>query len=147
MRSYYHYCRRTWTHFDFDFTTFVDRVLRGAFFPSSWDEHVSSWLGAEIPHFFLIKYEELKADPSCTIGRLAPFLGIAATPDKIEDCIRRSDLASMKDLDSRKPLVPQNPNFIGGQTEDRAAGVEFSEELRWKVSTYSSRAMKLTGYS
>ena len=58
----------------------------------SWGENAGSWLAARShdPGFFLMRYEDLVADATRELMRLATFTGLAASPETIAQAIRRS---------------------------------------------------------
>lgn len=58
----------------------------------SWGENAGSWVAARShdPGFFLLRYEDLVADTTRELMRLATFAGLAASPETIAQAIRRS---------------------------------------------------------
>ncbi|HVP54245.1 MAG TPA: sulfotransferase domain-containing protein [Candidatus Eisenbacteria bacterium] len=69
-----------------------------------WQDHVLSWvrLRAGKPGFRLVRYEDLLADPAKELTNLAPFLGIEATPERIERAVRLSSGSHMQSLEKEQ---------------------------------------------
>jgi hypothetical protein len=70
--------------------------------------------------FFLLRYEDLKAQPVEQLEKLAAFLGAAASPEQIRDAVEFSSYENMKKMETKKTfwlsggrMVPKdrsNPN-------------------------------------
>src|SRR5580704_10245447 len=69
-----------------------------------WQDHVLSWvrLRQGNPGFRLLRYEDLLADPVEELTNLAPFLGIDATPDRVERAVRLSSGSHMQSLEKKQ---------------------------------------------
>jgi Sulfotransferase domain len=67
----------------------------------SWGEHVGSWLATRARHsgFLLVRYEELRRDPASELRRVAGFLGIDATADRVTLAIERSEADRLRKLE------------------------------------------------
>jgi Sulfotransferase domain len=67
----------------------------------SWGEHVGSWLGARAKHpgFLLVRYEDLQRHPANELCRIADFLGIDATTERIALAIERSEANRLRELE------------------------------------------------
>ena len=72
----------------------------------SWGENVGSWLAAsrnsrkfQDGNFLLVRYEDMIADPEAELFRVARFLGIAPTPERIASAVARSSAEQMRKLE------------------------------------------------
>ncbi|SPE44729.1 putative Sulfotransferase [Candidatus Sulfotelmatobacter sp. SbA7] len=67
----------------------------------SWGEHVLSWLATRhnSPDFLLLRYEAMLAEPLHELGKVAPFLGIAATPETLAAAVERSSADNMRKME------------------------------------------------
>ena len=76
---------------------YADRV-------GSWQDHVLSWvrLREGKPSFRLVRYEDLLADPIKEITKLASFLGMHPTPEKVERAVRLSSGSHMQSLEKEQ---------------------------------------------
>ena len=83
----------------------IERYVAERFLPGdldvSWGEHVGSWLGSRMnrPGFLLLRYEDLLQDPSRELSRLASFLGIAASTERLSQAIERSSANRLRQLE------------------------------------------------
>lgn len=67
----------------------------------SWGEHALSWLAPRYnsPDFLLLRYEAMLADPLRELGKVAPFLGIEATPETLATAVERSSADNMRKME------------------------------------------------
>jgi len=79
--------------------SYADRV-------GCWQDHVLSWVRVRDgnPGFRLLRYEDLLADPAKELTKLAPMLGIEATPNRIERAVRLSSATHMQSLEKEQSL-------------------------------------------
>ncbi|MGD0696114.1 MAG: sulfotransferase domain-containing protein [Terriglobia bacterium] len=80
----------------------VKLFLEGGTCPyGSWGENVASWLYAREhnPRFLLVRYEDLEADTTRELARLAAFLGIEPTPERLTSAVERSTADQMRKLE------------------------------------------------
>ena len=81
---------------------FIASFVRGdATSYGSWGEHVGSWLAARLgdPEFLLIRYEDLHRQTDVEVIRIANFLGIDPTPQRIRWAIEQSTSERMRKLE------------------------------------------------
>ena len=52
--------------------------------------------------FFLLRYEDLRAQPQETLRKLLEFMGTPGTPDQIEDAVKFSSVENMKKMEQQK---------------------------------------------
>jgi hypothetical protein len=101
--SQYHYhrkCRKI--DDDYPIERFIDRFLAGQTCPhGSWGENVSTWLVTRRndPRFLLLRYEEITADTPRELSKIAVFVGIDTTPEKIRQAVERSSAENMRKLE------------------------------------------------
>lgn len=154
--SQYHYHRKCRKIEDgYPMEKFVARFLAGQTCPhGSWGENVSTWLLARRndPRFLLVRYEDMIADTPRELARIASFLGITATPERIAQAAERSSADRMRKLE-------QAQSHLSTLTKDgrrdlpfvRAAGsggwsASLPEALVVDVETAWSSVMRHLGY-
>jgi Sulfotransferase domain len=83
---------------------FVPRWMEPQFWLriGSWSEHVQSWMSTrqDNKNFLLLRYEDLKQDPQRELTRVAHFLGVAATSERLNRAVDLSSAAHMRKLES-----------------------------------------------
>lgn len=99
VMSEYNYVR--WLDvYDKDFDDFVGRFLTGrANGYGTWNEHVHSWLEAEIARdgrLLVIRYEDMRRDSEATLAHICNFLGLKRDIQTIREAIRHNDIAIMR---------------------------------------------------
>jgi hypothetical protein len=101
--SQYHYhrkCRKIDDNYPME--KFVDRFLAGQTCPhGSWAENVSTWLVTRRndPRFLLLRYEDITADTAGELSKIAAFVGINTTPERIQQAVDRSSADNMRKLE------------------------------------------------
>jgi hypothetical protein len=80
-------------------TTFVRAIPWSTW--GTWGEHVGSWIFSrgKNPNFLLVRYEDLKRDPPASLARIAEFMGIAASPERLERALEASSADRMRELE------------------------------------------------
>jgi hypothetical protein len=82
---------------------FVPEWMNRRFWPriGSWADHVTSWLRTREGSggFLLLQYEKLKQDPARELARVAHFLGLEATPGRLDRAIELSSAKNMRNLE------------------------------------------------
>lgn len=85
---------------------FLDRFINGGLDDfGTWRQNVLSWTSKqeELPNgLLLLKYEELKTNPSNTLRDLAQFIGIELSEDSIEKAVGWTSLENMKLLEKQQ---------------------------------------------
>lgn len=84
---------------------FVNRFLAGKTTPyGSWGENVASWLATRYQKsgFLLLRYEDMIADTAHELEKLAYFLQIDATPQRIMQAVQRSSAENMRKLEKEQ---------------------------------------------
>lgn len=102
--SYFHYQRRKG---DIDegetMSEFADRFMAGRLSPfGSWQENVASWLAVRDTgeDFLLVRYEDLLAETSIQLGRIARFLGREATERELTRVVAECSFDTMRALEA-----------------------------------------------
>lgn len=104
--SQYHYHRKCMKIADdYPMDKFVTRFLAGETCPhGSWGENVSTWLMTrrDDPRFLLLRYEDLIEDTPRELGKIAAFIGIAATHERLLEAVARSSADRMRKLEKEQ---------------------------------------------
>lgn len=106
---------------------FVPRWMNPDFWPriGSWGDHVSSWLATRRGRegFLLMRYEDLKANTEGELGRVAKFLGVDASPERLKRAIDLSSAENMRKLERKESgkwvattLTRQDKPFVRNAT-------------------------------
>jgi hypothetical protein len=169
--SQYHYHRKLRKISD-DSTieTFVARFLAGETCPhGSWGQNVASWLVTSegSPHFLLLRYENMVEDTAQELAKIAAFLGISASHERIALAVEQSSAARMRKLEasqtddceltkgSRKDLSFVRAATSGGWRSElpppmcakiEAAWGPLMRHLRYELSTQSSPVQQDNSY-
>ncbi len=84
---------------------FIPRFVAGETCPyGSWGENVGSWLAArqENPGFLLLRYEDMIRRTDVELIKIAIFLGIDPTPQRIQWAIEQSTADRMRKLEQKE---------------------------------------------
>jgi len=105
-----------------------------------WQDHVLSWvlLREGTPGFRLIRYEALLADPVTELTKLAPFLGLDPTRERVERAVRLSSGSHMQSLEKK-----QSKQWV--TTKGTREDIPFVREAKsggWR-NQLSTRAVKV----
>jgi hypothetical protein len=70
----------------------------------SWWEHAAGWIAARQgnPAFLLVRYEDLLSDSVTHTARIAEFLGIKASPERLLAAVERSSADRMRKLEKQQ---------------------------------------------
>jgi len=84
---------------------FVTRFVAGSTSAyASWGENVAGWLATRHgrPGFLLLRYEDMMAQPTQELAKLALFLGIAADVPRLEQVVARCSAEQMRKLEQQQ---------------------------------------------
>jgi len=84
---------------------YVARFIRGEVNEySSWKENVGSWLAARgnTDGFLLLRYEDMVKQPTVELGRIARFLAIDASAQRLAAAVERSSADRMRELEKKE---------------------------------------------
>jgi hypothetical protein len=105
--SEYHYQRKTRNIDDsYPLEEYVRRFIAGETYPEdgSWGEHVTGWISARDrdARFLLLRYERMLSHTPDELARIASFLKISATPQRLEEIVALSSVERMRDLEKHQ---------------------------------------------
>ena len=108
--SYYHY-RRGQLPQDL---TFAQYLTFENHWPCSWSAHVNSWLDADLDssRFLLVQYEKLHRAPEEELARIASFVNLEVTKERIRRAVEQSAFATMQELEDTSGH-PRSKRFSG----------------------------------
>jgi len=92
---------------------FVTRFVAGETCDyGSWGDNVASWLVTRqnSPNFLLVRYEDMVAQTSEELTRIASFLGVRATPELIAQAVERSSADRMRKLEGANATASVTKN-------------------------------------
>lgn len=103
--SEYHYQRKTRqiddTH---QMEEYVDRFIAGKTCPEdgSWGQNVASWIVTREgdPRFLLLRYEAIVSQTNAELARIAEFLEISVTPQRLQEVAELSSADRMRKLEA-----------------------------------------------
>jgi len=90
---------------DYPMEQFVARFIRGEVNEySSWKESVGTWLAArgDSDRFLLLRYEDMVEHTTRELGKIAKFLHLDATPQRISQAAERSSADHMRALEKKQ---------------------------------------------
>jgi hypothetical protein len=99
-------------------TKYVNEFVRGAR-PGvgSWGENVASWLATRgnSPRFLLLRYEDMVSETARELGKVASFLGMQVSADRLAEAVSRSSADNMRKLEKMQDdKLAQNKQVTGG---------------------------------
>jgi hypothetical protein len=104
--SEYHFdLKKRYIEPDVTLEEFVKRFIAGETSSyGSWWEHAASWIGARHgnPAFLLVRYEDLLSDSVGETAKIAEFLGIQASPERLQAAVERSSADRMRKLEKQE---------------------------------------------
>ena len=75
----------------------------------SWSQHVVSWTGRPNHRLHVIRYEDLHAHPAQVLGKLARFLGLNPSRQRLLRAVRNSSFKVMQDQEARQGFKERSP--------------------------------------
>ena len=96
---------------DYAIETFVSALLDGSFDSGllvnprwgSWHDNVASWLAMQDSRkFLLLRYEDMLDDPRRELTKVARFLGVEASPERLERAVQLSSANHMRELEEKQ---------------------------------------------
>ncbi len=103
--SYYHFQRRCrQIADDYPLADYVDDFVHGRLISAgwgSWGENVASWIYTRHNRdgFLLVRYEDMQADLELELKRIAEFLRLEPTPERLQHAIEASSPERMRELE------------------------------------------------
>lgn len=114
LSNYYFQLKKRFIPEGYPIDQYIARfVSEGVDSYAPWGENVASWLGARggAQGFMLLKYEDMANRPEQELSRIASFLGMEATPQRLSRAVELSSANRMRDLEraeSSKWKVTEN---------------------------------------
>ncbi len=104
--SCYHYYQKMRWLGDCPLDDFVPRFMKPEFEINygNWADHLKSWvcLRQSSEDFLLLRYEEMLEHPQAELARVAAFLKIAATPERLNRAVALSSADRMRELEKKE---------------------------------------------
>jgi len=107
LSQYHFYRKRRRIEDNYPVEQFVTRFVAGATSDyGSWGENVASWVATRHgrPGFLLLRYEDMIAQTARELTRVASFLGIAVTPERLAQIVERSSSDEMRKMEKSQAL-------------------------------------------
>lgn len=135
---------------------FVPRWMNPDFWPriGSWGDHVSSWLATRQGRegFLLLRYEDLKANTERELAKVANFLGVDASPERLNRAIDLSSAENMRKIERQESgkwvattLTRQDKPFVRNATSGGWKAVLPPDTVAY-IETHWGQLMKQLGY-
>ena len=88
---------------------------------ADWSTHVSSWTQSPNPYLHVVRYEDMKEDPKKYFGRMAKFLGLKFSPERLRRAIKNSSFEKLKKQEQEKGFKEKSESaelfFRKGETD------------------------------
>ena len=84
---------------------FVARFVAGETSPyGSWGENVAGWLATRYgrPGFLLLRYEDMVRDTVSELAKVASFLELGTSPQRLVEAVERSAADKMRELERKQ---------------------------------------------
>ena len=155
--SEYHYQRKTRQIDDqYPLAEYVARFIAGKTCPNdgSWGQNVASWIVTRQgdPSFLLIRYETLLSDTAGQLTKVAAFLGVAVTPQRLAEVVNLSSAERMRKLEATQShassLMKNGRKDVAFVRAARSGGwkAELSKSLAREIEMAWSPLMQHLGY-
>lgn len=86
----------------------------------SWSQHVWSWTRQAHPAIYVMRYEDMLAEPEKTFGGLADHLLLGASPEQVREAVDRSSFDKLKAQEEEKGFREKPKNAERFFREGRA---------------------------
>lgn len=115
---------------------------------SSWSNHVESWTKWNHPGIFVVRYEDLLADPLDQFGRVARHFGITSDPARIEKAVEFSAFKQLQELEASEGFVERSLHSERFFRSGRSGGWrdELTAEQVARIEQDHATQMKRFGY-
>jgi hypothetical protein len=156
--SYYNFQRKYRQIEDqFPLASYVDDFVSGRLVSAdwgSWGENVGSWVYTceNKSSFLLVRYEDMHKNPEREVQRIATFLRLEPTPERLAQAIERSSPQRMRELERAQSNEwvatkkhRQDIPFVGTATSGRWRS-DLSLELAQKIESVWGNLMQRLGY-
>ncbi len=106
--SYYDFSRK-YRHIEdsYPLESFVDDFIGGRLNSAdwgTWGENAGTWLSARAsdPNFLLLRYEDMIQSPIEQLARIAAFLAVDASAERLDLAVERSSASRMRELEQKQ---------------------------------------------
>lgn len=90
----------------------------------SWHDNVASWLAMRHNRkFLLLRYEDMLEDPERELVKIAEFLGIPSTPERLARAVKLSSAEHMRELEKKQ-------SSLWTLTKDTRSDIAFVRKAR-----------------
>ncbi|MEQ8770176.1 MAG: sulfotransferase domain-containing protein [Phycisphaerales bacterium] len=101
----------------------------------SWERNLRSWTDALEHPKLIVKYHELRADPTQGLAAMLEFLGEQVDPDRVGRAVAAASFDSMRALEVREKTASGDKNpFFGGSGATLKKGHRFMHQGRVNAS-------------
>jgi len=112
----------------------------------SWNLHVASWTEQIVPSKLIIRYEDMLEQPRQTFGKVARFLGLKPTADRLIRAIENSSFDKLRKQEDKQGFIERPPkaskffrsgkanqwrNVLTPEQIDRVIEVNREQMKRW----------------
>jgi hypothetical protein len=107
LSQYYFHIKRTLIDNSYPVEQFVQRFVAGETSNyASWGENVAGWLATryDTQGFLLLRYEDMIADTSRELAKVATFLEIDADVQRVTQAVEQSSAERMREMEKRQAL-------------------------------------------
>jgi Sulfotransferase domain len=154
VSQFHFYRKRRRIADDYPIEHFVSRFVAGDTSDyGSWGDNVASWLVArqKSPAFLLLRYEDMVAQTAPALTRVAEFLGMDASPERVAQAVERSSAEQMRKLEGKNATASVTRNTRQDIPFVRAAGAggwrqTLPESCVAELETAWAPLMKWLGY-
>ena len=86
----------------------------------SWSTHVASWTAVPNPQLLVLRYEDLLLKPRKHFKKVAQFLGLKPSPERLERAIRNSSFKALKAQEQKAGFKERSDKAAAFFREGRA---------------------------
>ena len=159
--SYYHYAiKRKSVEEGYPIEDFVPRFVSAEWdrewgWAAGWGDHVMSWVSMRQDRegFLLLRYEDLLRDTMSELARVARFLKIEPTPERLSQAIEKSSAGEMRKLEKQQSKdwvltksTRQDKPFVRAATSGGWKSVLAQESVEMIEAAWGSEMQRL-GYA
>lgn len=136
MYSYYKFRHGLGQNLKLTFSNFLE--LKRSHYPGpKWHEHVNGWLDRAEDgdvEMLLVKYEDLHANVTAVLERMAEFIGIRATAPGLQWAVGVSTADNMRNIEEKKGAGFFEKKYEGVKERRGKSGAQIrSDQPGWHV--------------
>jgi Sulfotransferase domain len=105
LSQYHFHIKRTMIDDSYPVERFVERFVAGETSPyASWGENVVGWVATRYHSsgFLLLRYEDMMADTQGELAKVARFVKLDASPERLAQAVERSSAERMRALEKKQ---------------------------------------------